>query len=210
MELILLYIIVSFFYIISPGPAIFLAISNGVTANLKVVAISSLANILALFFLSTISILGLGTLLLSSSILFLIVKVIGAVYLVYLGIKQLMQSQRKPLLGNQALNLELRTYRAYFMESFILAATNPKPILFFIALFPQFLVIDKPIAPQFFLLTTIFMILSFISLFTYGYLSKSMKGLLSTPLVMQWFHRITGGLFVLMGISLLKLQNHQV
>ncbi len=208
-EIVLLYVLVSFFYILSPGPAVFLAITNGVTTNMKVVAISSLANILGLFLLSTISTLGLGVLLLSSSMLFMIVKIIGSVYLVYLGIKQLLHSRKSSFFENSRLNIESRSYRVYFMESFLLAATNPKPILFFVALFPQFIITDKPIAPQFFTLTAIFMVISFLVLCGYGYISKSARGILSEPSSMQWFHRITGGLFVFMGLSLLKLKNSQ-
>ena len=205
------YVFVSFFYILSPGPAVFLAISNGVTTNMKVVVLSSLANILGLFLLSTISILGLGALLLSSAVLFMVVKIIGAVYLVYLGAKQFLRSRNSPSFKNSRSNMESHgcSYRVYFTESFFLAVTNPKPILFFVALLPQFIATDQPVFHQFFALTAIFMTISFLVLCGYGYLSKSAKGILSEPSILQWFHRITGGLFVLMALSLLKLQNSQ-
>jgi threonine/homoserine/homoserine lactone efflux protein len=60
LETLLIYTVVSFFYILSPGPAVFLAMSNGLSHNMKVVAVSSLANILGLFCLSAVSIVGLG------------------------------------------------------------------------------------------------------------------------------------------------------
>ena len=208
-EIILIYTTVSLFYILTPGPAVFLAITNGITANMKVVVMSSLANILGLFLLSTISILGLGALLLSSSILFVVVKVVGAMYLVYLGVKQLVHSKKGLLFEGSRLSIETRSYRAHFMESFLLAATNPKPILFFVALFPQFIVIDQPITPQFFILTIIFMAISFVVLCSYGYISKSAKKVLAKPSMMQWFHRVTGGLFIFMGTSLLTLRSNQ-
>ena len=131
---------------------------------MKVVALSSLANILGLFLLSSISILGLGALLLSSAVLFMIVKIIGAMYLVYLGVKQILRSRNSLFVEGGRLSTEHRGYRACFMESFFLAATNPKPILFFVALFPQFIVTDQSIAPQFFVLTAIFMAISLVYL----------------------------------------------
>lgn len=207
-DILIVYTVVSFFYVLSPGPAVFLAIANGMTTNMKTVMISSFANILGLFLLSSISILGVGALLLGSAILFSIVKAIGAAYLIYLGIKQLMQARRYSI----ATSLEQKPdilKRSYFKESFLLAATNPKPILFFVALFPQFLDTNASIAPQFFLLTAIFMTQSFVILCAYGAIARFAKNWLGRGAVMRWFHRITGGLFIMMGLSLLKLKNHQ-
>ena len=83
----LLYLVVAFFCITSPGPAIILAIINGLRTNMKTVAITSLANSLGLFILSTAAILGLGIIITTSATLFIIIKSIGALYLIYLGIK---------------------------------------------------------------------------------------------------------------------------
>ena len=210
LETLLIYTVVSFFYILSPGPAVFLAMSNGLSHGMKIVAVSSLANILGLFCLSAVSIVGLGAILLSSSYLFLAVKIIGAMYLVFLGIKQFFIASRAATIGSAEELAENKKTATYFFESFILAITNPKPILFFIALFPQFLQINQPVAPQFFVLTSIFMVLSFFVLCGYGYISKSARVLFKKASFIQWFHRITGGLFIVMGFSLLKLKSSQV
>ncbi|MEE9447786.1 MAG: LysE family translocator [Arenicellales bacterium] len=206
-ETYLLYTVVSFFYIISPGPAVFLALANGISGRLKAVVLSSLGNILGLFLLSLVSMLGLGTLILTSSFLFLVVKVIGATYLIYLGIKQFKISKR-PHTQSQTLKANTdRTDSSYCLEGFMLAATNPKPVLFFIAIFPQFLNIDDALLPQFLILTLTFMSISFFVLFLYGYLTKSVKPVFANQSNMRWFHRITGGLFIGMGIGLLQLKN---
>ena len=207
-ETVVLYTIVSFFYIVSPGPAIFLAIANGISANMLAVALSSLGNILGLFFLSFISIIGLGTLILASSTLFLLVKFIGAGYLIFLGYKQLKLSKT---LSNPALQLdtiECKEPLSYFSEGLLLAVTNPKPILFFIAIFPQFLDVSSSLVSQFFIMTIIFMLISFSSLLSYGYLAKHTKKAFSSNTGMKWFHRITGGLFVGMGFGLLQLKTN--
>lgn len=207
-NLIMLYTLVAFFYIISPGPAVFLAIANGITKDMRAVVSSSLGNIVGLFVLSTISILGLGALLVSSATLFLAVKIIGAIYLVYLGLKQISISRNPKLLDQTSdTKLKTKTHWQLFTESFFVAATNPKPILFFVALFPQFLVVNAPIAPQFVILTAIFMAISFLSLCTYGYISNRANFLFAKKQTLVWFHRCTGGLFILMGVSLLKLKN---
>lgn len=205
-DILWIYIVVAFFYITSPGPAIFLAICNGIRANMKIVFISSFGNILGLFILSTASILGLGILLTSYGTLFMIVKILGAFYLCYLGFK---------FIKNRAvLNLEnlsesrcLKSKKSYFYESFFLAITNPKPILFFTAIFPQFLDTKTDVLPQFFIMTTIFLFISFFSLCIYAFLANKSKTWLEDKNRMIWFHKITGGIFIGMGIGLLQLKN---
>ncbi len=207
LDIYIMYFFVAFFYIISPGPAIFLAIANGLTHNMKAVAISSFANILGLFVLSSISISGLGIILTTSATLFMGVKIIGAFYLLYLGIKQFKNVGKSKLIDEKA--QIKKTNQEIFFESFFLAVTNPKPIMFFIALFPQFLNTSYAIMPQFFILTFTFMFISFCSLCCYGYISKNAKKYLSDQNKMAWFHKITGGLFILMGIGLLQLKRVQ-
>lgn len=205
-DTLLIYLAVSFFYIIGPGPAVFLAMSNGMSYNVNAVVISSLGNITGLFILSSISILGLGTLLLTSASLFLAVKMMGAFYLIFLGIKQFRAS--RSLTSKQRIDTFRKANNAsYFREGLLVAVTNPKPILFFTALFPQFLNIDSAIAPQFFIMTIIFMAISFCSLLSYGLLAKSARHWFSNETKMAWFHKITGGLFISMGVGLLSLKN---
>jgi threonine/homoserine/homoserine lactone efflux protein len=201
-DTLLIYVFVSFFYVISPGPAILLAIYNGAMNGHKVVMVSALGNIIGLMLLSTLSVSGLSAVLLASSTLFGVVKILGASYLIYLGIRQLSSSNKAPLNKSQKIADTNRTLFSYFKEGLFVAATNPKPILFFAALFPQFLDTFNPIIPQFMLMTLIFMTFSFLSLSTYGYLAQRAKGFLSNVNNMKWFHRISGGLFVGMGTSI--------
>ncbi|MGB6327900.1 MAG: LysE family translocator [Halarcobacter sp.] len=206
-DILILYAFVSFFYIISPGPAVFLALTNGLVHNMKIVAVSSFANILGLFLLSSISISGLGVILTTSATLFMIVKIIGAVYLIYLGIKQFRNASSFKL--ENETSIKEKSYKTAFYESFFLAVTNPKPIIFFIALFPQFLNLKSSIVPQFFIMTGIFMFFSFISLFIYGFIARAAKGWLKNKNTMIWFHRITGGMFIGLGLTLTQLRNTQ-
>ncbi|MES9905225.1 MAG: LysE family translocator [Sedimenticola sp.] len=208
-EVLLSYTVVAFFYITSPGPAIFLAIRNGMTTNMKVVAISSLANVIGLFILSAVSISGLGAILAASSTLFIFVKIVGAIYLIYLGLKQFMKVNTYQTPNNDEKNDRKKCYWSYFNESLFLAITNPKPILFFTALFPQFINVEAPIMPQFLIMTAIFMFISFASLSSYGYMSKSAKNWFMNQRRMSLFHKVTGGIFITMGIGLLQLRSNQ-
>ncbi len=205
-DTLLIYTVVAFFYITSPGPAIVLAIINGMRANMKTVMLSSFANVLGLFILSTASIFGLGVLFKTSSNLFLVVKVVGALYLIYLGIKFLFNKSSFNIDENTEKEKN-KSKKSYFLESFFLAITNPKPILFFTAIFPQFLDMQNNIMPQFFILTGIFLFISFISLCAYAYLAKRSKKWLSNKNRLTWFSRITGGMFIGLGVGILQLKN---
>ncbi len=208
-DTLLIYTTVSFFYVISPGPAIFLAIANGMSNQSKAVLASTIGNIIGLFILSAISMVGLGSIILASASLFLVTKIIGAAYLIFLGIKQLKASlhiKKAPVVDHCS---QHRALKSFFIEGFILAVSNPKPILFFIAIFPQFLNLEQNLSIQFFSMTCIFMSLSFISLMSYGQMGKTSKVLFKNKTAMAWFHRVTGGLFIVMGLALLKLKGTQ-
>lgn len=203
-DTLMLYSMVSFFYIISPGPAIFLAIYNGATNGFQSVALTATGNITGLLLLSVLSVSGLSTILLASATLFFVVKVMGACYLVYLGIRQIIASRQfsSDSFSQQTKNQPCLLF--YFKEGFLLAVTNPKAIIFFVALFPQFLDLNEPLVLQFSVMTLLFMLFSFLSLSSYGYLAQKAKAVLTNAKNMQWFQRISGGLFIGMGISLLQ------
>lgn len=205
-DTLLIYVFVSFFYIISPGPAVFLAIYNGAVNGVKCVVVSALGNIIGLMLLSTLSITGLSAILLASATLFMAVKIIGACYLIYLGIKQIQSSNKDKRGSSFKLEQQQRSLLSYFKEGFVVAITNPKPIIFFAALFPQFLDTEQSLLAQFSIMTLIFMLFSFMSLSTYGYLAQRAKGFISNSNNVKWFHRISGGLFVSMGISLFTVK----
>ena len=192
--------------IVSPGPAILLAINNALMHDLKAVAFSSLGNILGLFTLSSAAMLGLGVLLHTSVYLFLSFKIIGALYLIYLGIKQFRN------FGNAFTALHVKEKRSkkelfgLFKNGYLICVTNPKPILFFTALFPLFMDVKQSILPQFFILTLTFMVLSFSILMVYAFFAQSLKSWFALPERAAWFNKISGLLFVGLGLGLLGLQ----
>jgi len=192
--------------ILSPGPSILLAINNSVMYDLKMVALSSLANILGLFTLSSAAMLGLGVVLYTSAALFTGFKVLGAMYLIYIGIRQFRN------LSNAFEGFHVKKKKSkkelfgIFKKAYLVCVTNPKPIIFFTALFPLFMDISAPILPQFFILTFTFMFLSFITLMTYAYFAKTLKSWFALPHRAIWFNKISGVLFVALGIGLLGLE----
>ncbi len=203
----LLFIAVAVAAVASPGPAILLAISNSVRFGLSKVFLSSLGNISGLFLLSVAAIFGLGAILKTSTTLFLIVKLIGAGYLIYLGVKQW---RSKANFFDEA-TFQTRpekpkSSKRHFTEGFLIAITNPKAILFFTALFPQFINIKESLSIQFFIMTLTFMAMSFFALMTYGLLASKAKRWFAKGERTKWFNRVLGSVFISIGVGVLQLK----
>lgn len=194
--------------IVSPGPATLLAVRNGSAFGLRAALWSSLGNVSGLFCVSATTLLGLGVLLKSSALLFAAVKTLGALYLFYLGLRQLFAHSTNA--ANAGLDpstsatvpAALRLYR----EAFLVATTNPKAILFFTALFPQFIDARAPLLAQFLILTGIFMAISFLSLLSYAFVAKRARHFFVQPLFARWGKRLVGTVFIAFGAALLTLR----
>ena len=208
----LLFIAVGIAAVVSPGPAILLAISNSVRFGMAKVFLSTLGNVSGLFILSTAAIFGLGAIFKTSTNLFLLVKVIGAAYLIYLGLRQ--WRSKTNFFADQAVAVKSKNGRSQsnksnlkiFSEGFLIAMTNPKAILFFTALFPPFINTEKALPQQFLIMTFTFMAMSFICLMSYGLLASRVKNWFSQGSRTTWFNRILGSVFVAIGAGVLTLK----
>lgn len=153
--------------------------------------------------LASAAMLGLGVMLKASETLFMLLKFGGAGYLVYLGVRQ--WRSRLPLVVATFGNTATPWWRT-LSEGTLVALSNPKAILFFTALFPQFLVTQLPIWPQFLMMVGTFMVLSFLMLMTYGSLANHLASWLDAARRTRWVNRVLGSAFISLGVSLLKLR----
>ncbi|WP_331775832.1 LysE family translocator [Sulfurospirillum sp. 1612] len=199
------YVAISFFTITSPGAAILLAINNAINFNLKAVFLSTLGNAIGLFLLSLVAMFGVGVLLKTSAVFFMVLKIVGAGYLIYLGFKQIFNHKMKFAFAKSGAKVHLFDSKKVFQKGFLVAATNPKPILFFSAIFPLFLEQDKSTLLQFCIMTATFIFISFCSLMFYGYLGKRARQLFSDEKRLRIFYRISGVLFIMMGVGMLSI-----
>lgn len=194
---------------ISPGPAVLLSVTNSITHGFLKSIFSSLGNIVGIFFVSSVAVLGLGAILQTSVFLFTLLKLFGAFYLIYLGIRQWLSKQNIFMKNFNSFQADQGKLKS-FVQGFIVAISNPKSILFFTALFPQFVDISGPIAIQFFILTMTFMLFSFLSLIIYALSAHSVRSWFSRGSRALWYNRVSGAIFISFGLGMLRIKNRSV
>jgi threonine/homoserine/homoserine lactone efflux protein len=169
-------------------------------------AMTSVAgSVSAVLVVMVLSAMGLGALLAASETAFTIAKVIGAAYLIWLGIKTF-RSKTTVFEGIPAAGEPSRDAtpaRKLYVQGLIVGGSNPKALLFFTAFFPQFLDPAAAWAPQFAALSSTFVAFEFtvLTLCTLGV--ARLAPVLRSGTRMRLFNRISGGLFTLMGTLLL-------
>ncbi len=196
-ELWLAYVVTSAIVLAIPGPTILLvlsyAIAHGRPAALPLVAGVALGDSVAI----TLSLIGLGTLLAASAFWFTVIKWFGGLYLIYLGYRLLRDSGR-PLVM-QADTREVSA-RKLFGNAFVVTALNPKSIVFFIALLPQFISAEHAAPPQLFILGITFVVLATIGATSYALFAASIRRFLSSPRAQRAYGLLGGGLLCGAGV----------
>jgi homoserine/homoserine lactone efflux protein len=177
-----------------PGPAVMFILSSALKAGARKSIASNLGILSANAVYFGLSATGIGALLLSSK-LFLAVKWVGAAYLVILGLQLLFDLNRAKNSSTEGLNDLKSPY--LFRDGFLLQMSNPKAILFFSALLPQFLNTHAPIVPQIAILCATSVIVEFFILLGYG-----IAGSAIAPRYARWTNRVAGGLLIGAGAGL--------
>ncbi len=196
-ELWLAFIAASTIVLVIPGPTILTVISYSVShgrrANIPLVAAVALGDSTALVF----SLLGLGALLAASIFWFTVIKIIGGLYLLYLGIRLLRtDGSRTELLSPKRPE---STWKL-FANTYLVTTLNPKSIMFFIAFLPHFIDQTSRVAPQMWLLATTFVVLATINAALYAGFAASARRLLNSSRAQRRFNLAGGSLLSIAGI----------
>ncbi|WP_436860224.1 LysE family translocator [Staphylococcus caeli] len=150
--------------------------------------------------------IGLSALLQTSVLLFTIVKIIGAIYLVFLGIQMLLSKSSRL----DIVKVDKVSNRKLFMQGMITNVTNPKVALFYISFVPQFISSDNHFGPvPFLILGVIFTLVGAIwDLITVIFSSALTSKLRNNKLVEPILNKITGIIFIFLGISLFNTKTN--
>ncbi len=191
------FVVASTIMLVIPGPTILTVISysvaHGKRANVPLVLAVALGDSTALI----LSLLGLGALLATSALWFIVIKWIGGLYLLYLGIT-LFRAGVSPAIVALT-NLPGSRWKL-FVNTWLVTALNPKGIIFFVAFLPQFLNTAKAIAPQLWVLSITFVLLATLNATLYAVFAGTARRILTSPAAQKRFNLTGGSLLSAAGI----------
>ncbi len=201
-EFLLIYSVTVFVASILPGPSMLLALTHGMKYGAKRTIASALGNVSVTLLQAAISIAGLGAVLLASEELFNIIKWTGAAYLIYMGISiWCSPNMRVPEKPNSHPAAKAPLRKMYLQGAFGTAG-NPKAIVFFTAVFPQFVDHNAAYIPQFSILMGTGGIIAFSCFMVYAISGQRIVALFSEATVGKYINKIIGGTFIGAGIGL--------
>jgi len=183
--------------LVIPGPTILLVVSYALGQGWRTALPMALGVALGDFTAMTLSMLGVGALLLASATIFTAVKWLGAAYLVYLGIKLFR--------AGGTLHAEPRTGSTPALKmaghAWLVTALNPKSLTFFVAFLPQFLDHGADFLSQMLVLESTFLVLAFANAFGYALAASRARKAVANRRTIRIFNRAGGTLLVGAGIA---------
>lgn len=195
----LLYTVAVMLLIVTPGPTMLMCMTNAINHGPRRAMTSVAGSVTAVLGVMLLSAMGLGALLAASESAFMAAKLIGAAYLIWLGIRTF----RSSTVLQASRDTAATPRRSFYFQGLMVGASNPKSVLFFVAFFPQFLNPAASILPQFALLAATFVVFEFLVLTPCALGVSRLIPLLRNSRAVRWINRICGGLFTLMGGLLL-------
>ncbi|WP_111413027.1 LysE family translocator [Billgrantia lactosivorans] len=196
--------------IIFPGPVALLCTSHGLRFGRHRAFATVLGGGMASLVLMALSALGLGAVLATSETAFFVLKLVGGAYLVYLGLQAWLTVPRSPMEEAPAAGPANRqSAPALFRQGFLVGIGNPKDLLFFAALFPNFIAIGEPQLIQFVILALTWLVIDTTLMTLYATLGSGLGRWFDSPGRMRAFHRTTGGLFLGAGGTLIASSDNR-
>ncbi len=206
LEIWLAFVAASAFVLIIPGPTIALVVSYALAEGRRSSWHTVSGVTLGVFVSMTLSFLGFGALLATSATLFAIFKWVGAAYLVYLGVRMWRSS---PAVADDSVPVVPKRGRAMFVHAFLVTASNPKTIAFFIAFLPQFISASAPVLPQIIILEATFLVLAVIDTAAYALLASRAREAIGRPAFLKRLNRIGGSMLIGAGLMTATLRRTQ-
>jgi homoserine/homoserine lactone efflux protein len=205
LEVWLLFTLTETVLCLSPGPAVLLVLSVGLTRGWQPGMQASAGILVANLLYFLLSATSLGAMLLASWELFVLIKWLGAAYLIGLGLTTMLargdtaRSVAEPLPPP-------RTGMGTLLHGVVTQGANPKALLFFTALLPQFVNPAVPLAPQMALLALTSVLIEFGVLTGYAVLASRASGLAHRSRYVRLINRVGGGLLIGAGAGLATLK----
>ncbi|MDQ6621710.1 MAG: homoserine/homoserine lactone efflux protein [Pseudomonadota bacterium] len=197
----LAFFVASWLISLSPGSGAISCMAAGMRYGYRR-ALWNIAGLqLGILLILTIVAAGLGALLSTSVLAFVVVKWLGVAYLVWLGVEQ-WRASGAPIVPSAADVVLQATPRQLLLRGFLVNATNPKGIVFMLAVLPQFIDADRPQLPQYAICGATLFFTDLVVMNGYTGLAARLLRTLNDPAHVKWLNRGFGGLFIAAGAFL--------
>lgn len=203
LQLWLTFVAATVLLLMIPGPTIILVLTYALTQGRKVAVASAAGVAFGDLVAMTASLAGLGALVLTSATLFMVIKWVGAVYLVWMGVGMIRAAGGASMATVEA---PILPAGRIFRNAATVTALNPKSIIFFVAFVPQFIQPDQLLIPQFVILIATFVGLAFFNALAYALLADRLRGTTRNPAVLGWMTRAGGVVLIAMGVATATLR----
>ncbi|MBS97635.1 MAG: LysE family translocator [Oceanospirillaceae bacterium] len=194
----LLFIPACFALNMTPGPNNLLSMNNARCYGFQSAFIAGLGRITAFSGMIALAASGLAVVLYTSETLFFLIKLVGALYLLWIAFK-LWRSQASPVSDVNA----TQNRAALVRQEFALAAGNPKAILIFTAFLPQFVDVAGDVKEQFFVLGLTFLLLEMLAISIYSMFGLYLRSWFSKPKMAARFNKGCATFLAVSGANLL-------
>lgn len=209
MENFYLFLIICVGLIILPGPDTAIVTKNTISVG-KIGGLKTALGICcALFIHTSAAILGLSAIIVKSALLFSVFKYVGAVYLIYLGVKTLWALKKK----EEAATVEVNTKKqlestSCFKQGFLTNILNPKQAVFFLTFLPQFVESGSNTFIPFLIMGITYTVLTAVWFLLYVSLINQISAFMKKPKTQNIFEGITGTILIGFGIKLALEKTH--
>lgn len=195
------FLIAAWIIAVSPGSGAVLSMSHGLSYGVRRASATILGLQAGLLLVLAIAGGGVGSLLLASEVAFNIVKTVGALYLIYLGLSQW---RAKVSISGEAAHAEVQvpSVRQRVLTGFLTNATNPKGIIFMVAVLPQFITREAPLLPQLLILAVTMCCVDLLVMHSYAFLAASMQRFFRDARAVKKQNRVFGSLLMAVGAAL--------
>ncbi len=193
-----LFLVTSAFAVATPGPGVLMTLTSSIRYGLRTAVWVILGTSTGTVVMSMISSTGLGILIATSPTAYETIKALGALYMVYLGVRLF---KAKPFSFDlaskeKASNVTIRQKGTLWLQGITLQMTNPMLIMFFVSLFPQFIDHELAFVPQVVVMTVTYFCTVFCIHFCYGWIASNFRPLLSTPKAAKVINCVGGAFFL--------------
>ncbi len=193
------YLVILLGFVFIPGPAVIMTLARAGTGGTRVGLATALGIALGDIVHTAMAVLGLSAVILTSAFLFSLVKYLGAAYLVYLGLRAILERPRSGLPGVSAI-----APPHAFRQAILAEVLNPKSALFFLAFLPQFVVpANGSVAVQLSILGLLFVMMGLFSTVVVAlFAGRLRRYIVASPAVQRWQGRVVGTIYCALGARL--------